>query len=132
MDWSNFKMVLFPKTSRASIPAFYPQILVSKLISFKSLRMRRNHIVGAACRFCFDHFHMSVHSFIRDRKHYKTVSRGEGGGEEDNVTLPSQIYSSYVRDSIDNSVRNIKTFPNVVKNLVARLLVFCGKFLLSI
>ena len=103
-------MMLFPKTSRAIIPAFYPQILVSKLVCFQSLRMRRNDIVGTDCRFYFEHFHISVYSFIRDRKHYKTVSRGVAGGEEDNVALPSQIYSSYLRDYIDNLVRNIKDF----------------------
>ena len=35
IGWSNFKMMSFPKTSGASVPAFYPQILVSKLICFQ-------------------------------------------------------------------------------------------------
>ena len=38
------------------------------------------------------------------------------------VTLPSQIYSSYLRDYIANSVRNIKAFPNAIKNFVVTLL----------
>ena len=35
VDWSNFKMMSFPKTSRAGVPEFYPQILVNELICFQ-------------------------------------------------------------------------------------------------
>ena len=64
-----------------------------------------------------DYFHISVHSFIRDRKHYETVS----WAEEVYVTLPSQIYSSFFRD-MANLVRIIMVFPNAIKNLVVCLL----------
>ena len=74
--------------------------------------MRKNDIFGTARRFYF--------SFIRDRKHYKT--REYGGGGEVYVTLPSQIYSSYLRDYKTNSVGNIKAFANAIKNLVVSLL----------
>ena len=84
---------------------FYLQILVSKLICFQK-HMRGNNNFGRACRFYFDYFHISVHSFIRDRKQLRV---GEGGGERRRwglyVTLPSQIYSSYLHGYIVNLVR---------------------------
>ena len=64
IDWSRMS---FPKTFRATVPAFHLQILVSKLICFQK-HMRGNNNFGRACRFYFDYFHISVHSFIRDRK----------------------------------------------------------------
>ena len=57
---------------------FHLQILVSKLICFQK-HMRWNNNFGRACRFYFDYFHISVHSFIRDRKQLRV---GEGGGGE--------------------------------------------------
>ena len=112
-------MMSFPKTSRAGVPEFYSQILVNELIFFKSLRIPRNDIFVTARRFYLDHFHIFAHSF---RKHYKIVSMEWWGVKEVYVTLPSQIYSSYLRDYIANSVRNIKAFPNAIRNLVVSLL----------
>ena len=111
----------FPKTSRAIVPGFYPQIPVSKLICFEKFAHGRNYIFRTARRFYFDYFH----SLIWDRKYYKTVFSGNGedeGGivwvvEEIYVTLPFQIYSSYLYDYMANLVRNFKVFPNATKNL---------------
>ena len=84
---------------------FHLQILVSKLICFQK-HMRGNNNFGRACRFYFDYFHISVHSFIRDRKQLRV---GEGGRGRRRwglyVTLPSQIYSSYLHGYIVNLVR---------------------------
>ena len=43
-------------------------------------------------------------------------------GEEVDIPLPYQIYSSYLRDYIANYIWNIKVFPNVMKSLVVYLL----------
>ena len=80
--------------------------------------MRKYSIFGTARRFYFDFFfHISVLSFIRDRKHYKIIIfLGEGWGEV-YIILPYQIYSSYVRDYMANYIwNNIKVFPNAMKN----------------
>ena len=75
---------------------------------------------GKVRKFHFDYFNISVHSSIRDRKHYKTVLRVEGGGEGAGLYHPPfQIYSSYLRDYIANWIRNIQAFPNAIKNLVS-------------
>ena len=37
-------------------------------------------------------------------------------GEEVYITLPHQIYFSYVRDYMANYIWNVKVFPNVMKN----------------
>ena len=109
-----FKIMSIPKTVRASIPRFYPQILVSKLICFQKFAHSQKCLFGTANLFYFDYFHISAHSFIRDRKHHKTVS----WGEEVYGALPSQIYPSYFRDYMAIFVKNIKAFPNAIKNLV--------------
>ena len=80
--------------------------------------MRKNDIFGTARRFYFDYFHISVHSFIRERKH-KIVSRREGRGLCD---PPFSNLSSYLCDYKANLVRNIKAFSNAIKNLVVSLL----------
>ena len=74
--------------------------------------MRRNAIFVTARRFYLDHFHISAHSFKRGGERVKEVY----------ATFPSQIYSSYLRDYITNSLRNIKVFSNAIKNLVVSLL----------
>ena len=81
--------------------------------------MRKNDIFRTARRFYFDYFRISVQRFIRDKKHYKTISLGE---QEVYITLPSQIYSSCFRDYMVNFVKNIKAFPNAIKSLVVYLL----------
>ena len=122
-----FKMMPLPKTSSVSVNAFDTHILVSKPKWSQNFAHAQKNIFGTACRFYIDYFHISVHGFIRDRKHYKTVS----WGEEVYVTLISQIYTSYFRDFMANLVRNIKTFFNAIKNLVDCFLLKISLFLLK-
>ena len=106
-------MMSFWKSSRVSVPAFCPQILVSKLLCFRNFAHAQKYVFREACRFYFDYFHVSVHSFIRNRKHYKIIIFLRG---EVYITLPHQIYSSYLRDYMVNYIWNMKVFPNVIKN----------------
>lgn len=78
-----FKLMSFCKISRTSVPAFYLQILVIQKNFFTFL--------WTVHRFHFDYFHISVHSFIWDRKH-KTVS----WGEEVYVTLSFHVVLTFV------------------------------------
>ena len=45
INWSNFKDVI-SKDLRVSVPLFYPQILVSKLICFKNLSHLRDYMAN--------------------------------------------------------------------------------------
>ena len=73
-------MMSFKKSSGVSVTAFCPQILVSKLLCFRNFAHAQKYVFREACRFYFDYFHVSVHSFIRNRKHYKIIiSLGEWG-----------------------------------------------------
>ena len=127
IDWSNFEMMLFPETSRASVSVFYPQILVSKLICFQKFAhaCAKNIFLGQLADFVLIIFiNQSTVSFETENIiKGEGRGRGEGGvGREVYVTLPSQIYSSYLCDYKANSVRNIKAFSNAIKNLVVSLL----------
>ena len=74
-------------------------------------------------------FYGSLHFTLIIFMYLSTVSFATGNikllfswGEEVDITLPYQIYSSYLRDYIANYIWNIKVFPNVMKNLVVYLL----------
>ena len=113
-----FQMMPFPEKLQSQTTQILPpnsgqQInMLSKVCACAEMTF-----FGTAHRFYFDYFHISVHKFMQDRKH-KTAS----WEEEVCVTLPSQIYSSNLHDYMANFVRNIKAFPNAIKNLVVYLL----------
>ena len=44
------------------------------------------------------------------------------GRDDVYITLPSQIYSSYLGDYMANLIGNMKPLPNAIKNLVVSLL----------
>ena len=119
-------MMSLQKSSRVNVPAFYPQTLVSKLLCFQNFAHAQKQVFREARRFYFDYFHVSVYSFIRNRKHYKIIIFS--WEEEVYIILPYQIYSSYLRDYMANSIWNIKAFSNVIKN---QLFSFYGRFLSS-
>ena len=85
--------------------------------ALNSLRIRRNDIFGTPRRFFFDYFHISVHSFIRDRKHYKTVSLRGGGRGGDRVGA-----AMFMSPSLPKS--NLLTFVIIWLNIRSSLIHF--------
>ena len=85
--------------------------------ALNSLRIRRNDIFGTPRRFFFYYFHISVHSFIRDRKHYKTVSLRGGGRGEDRVGA-----AMFMSPSLPKS--NLLTFVIIWLNIRSSLIHF--------
>ena len=69
--------------------------------ALKTLRMRINSIFGTARRLYFDYFHISVHSLILDRKHYKIIVF-LGVGERSISLSPTRSTVSYLRDYMSN------------------------------
>ena len=69
--------------------------------ALKTLRMRINSIFGTARRLYFDYFHISVHSLILDRKHYKIIFF-LGVGERSISPSPTKSTVSYLRDYMSN------------------------------
>ena len=101
-------MMSFWKSSRVSVPAFCPQILVSKLLCFRDFAHAQKYVFREARRFYFDYFHVSAHSFIRNWKHYKIIIFLRGWGLyypplPNLLFLPSwlygQLYMEYERIS---------------------------------
>ena len=101
-------MMSFQKSSRVSVPAFCPQILVCKLLCFRNFAHAQKYVFREARRFYFYYFHVSVHSFIPNRKHYKTIIFLGGWGLyypplPNLLFLPSwlygQLYMKYERIS---------------------------------
>ena len=119
-------MMSLQKSSRVSVPAFYPQTLVRKFLCFQNFAHAQKQVFRKARRFYFDYFHVSVHSFIRNRKHKIIIF---SWGEEVYITLSYQIYSSCLRDSMVNYIWNIKAFFDVIKK---QLYTFYGSFFSSI
>ena len=114
-------MMSFQKSSKVSVPAFCPQILVSKLLCFENFAHAQKQVFREACRFYFDYFHLSVHSFIRNRNHYKTIIFLGGRGLY-HPPLSNLLFY------IANYIWNIKVFPNVMKKFLFTLY---GRFLSS-
>ena len=88
-------MMSFWKSSRVSVPAFCPQILVSKLLCLRNFAYAQKYVFREARRFYFDYFHVSVHSFTRNRKHYKIIIflAGWGGGDIDLISSSSTKFT---------------------------------------
>ena len=77
---------------------------------FYSLRMRRNNFI------------LIIFIYLSAVLHETGNMKQFLGGWNVYVTLPSQVCSSYLRDYMANLIRNIKAFPNAIKNLVVCLL----------
>ena len=100
------------KSFRVNVPAFYLQTLVRKFLCFQNFGHAQKTVFRKARRFYFDYFHVSVHSFIRNRKQKIIIFCW---GEEVYITLSYQIYFSYLPDYMANYIWNIKAFFNVIK-----------------
>ena len=66
-------MMSLQKSSWFSVPAFCLQILGSKLLCFQNFVHAQKYFFREARRFYFDYFHVSVHSFIWNKKHQKII-----------------------------------------------------------
>ena len=115
-------MISFQKSSKVSVPAFCPQILVSKLLCFQNFAHAQKQVFREAFRFYFIFTYLFTVSF----KTGNIIKLLFSWGEEVYNTLPYQIYFSYLHSYMANYIWNIKVFPNVMKN---QLFIFSGRFL---
>ena len=93
------------KTFRATVPAFRPEILVSKLIYIQKFAHAQKWHFWVNSQIVFWLFPYICLQFYSRQETASSVWSGEGRWGF-YVTLPSQIYSSSLRDYIDNSVRS--------------------------
>ena len=116
-------MMLFQKTSRVSVPAFYPQILISKLICFQNFANVQKYLFRAARRFSWVFSNLQIIFMYLSTVLFETENIIKllllflgGRGYEFYITLSYQICSSYLRDYMANCICNIKVFANVIKS----------------